>query len=177
MPKIVDAICNDPNRDPANPSHPELVKPTQEKCGSLMYLATNTRPDIAYPLNQICRCMANPTPDLMRELDRIFAYLHYNQTIGLTYDAKPTRLTASSDASWETRFSTSAWLIHWQGAVCKSSPAGYELDCWGVFHSCCHLANTLLAAVLALLLHEATCSAPRIWEPQLRILYDTGYGY
>ena len=35
LPKIVDAICNDPNRDPANPSHPELVKPTQEKCGSL----------------------------------------------------------------------------------------------------------------------------------------------
>lgn len=54
-----------------------------------MYLATNTRPDIAYPLNQICRCMANPTPELMRELDRIFVYLHYNQTIGLTYDAKP----------------------------------------------------------------------------------------
>ena len=117
LPKIIDAICNDPNRDPANPSHPELVKPTQEKCGSLMYLATNTRPDIAYPLNQICRCMANPTPDLVRELDRIFVYLHYNRTIGLTYDAKPTRLTASSDASWETRFSTSAWLIHWQGAV------------------------------------------------------------
>ena len=36
--------------------------------------------------------MANPTPDLMRELDRIFVYLHYNRTIGLTYDAKPTRL-------------------------------------------------------------------------------------
>ena len=51
-----------------------------------MYLATNTRPDIAYPLNQICRCMANPTPELMRELDRILVYLlHYNQTIGLTY--------------------------------------------------------------------------------------------
>ena len=51
-----------------------------------MYLATNTRPDIAYPLNQICRCMANPTPDLMRELDRIFVYLYYNQTVGLTYE-------------------------------------------------------------------------------------------
>ena len=82
-----------------------------------MYLATNTRPDIAYPLNQICRCMANPTPELMRELDRIFVYLYCNQTVGLTYDAKPTQLAASSDASWETRFSTSAWLIHWQGAV------------------------------------------------------------
>ena len=66
---------------------------------------------------QICRCMANPTAELMREVDRIFVYLYYNQTVGLTYDAKPTQLAASSDASWETRFSTSAWLIHWQGAV------------------------------------------------------------
>ena len=48
-------------------SHPELVKPMQERIGCLMYAATSTcrstRPDIAFAVNYLCRCLQRPTPE------------------------------------------------------------------------------------------------------------------
>merc|ERR1712185_607635 len=42
--------------------HPDLVTPMQQRIGCLMYAATSTRPDIAYPVPQLCKCMHKPTP-------------------------------------------------------------------------------------------------------------------
>ena len=96
--------------------YPELVTPFQQRCGSYMYLNTSTRPDIAYPVSQLCRAMSCPTPALMAELDLLAHYLYFNPNIGLTYNVTPVPLTASADASWLTRFSTSGWYVEWQGA-------------------------------------------------------------
>jgi hypothetical protein len=38
--------------------HPELVKEFQERIGCLMYAVTSTRPDIALPVHQLCKCLA-----------------------------------------------------------------------------------------------------------------------
>ena len=56
------------------PAYPDLVKPYQQKVGCLMYACTATRPDLAYAVHQHCRALSRPTPELMAELDVIFAY-------------------------------------------------------------------------------------------------------
>ena len=56
-------------------SHPELLKPLQERVGSLMYAATSTRPDIAFAVQYLCRCLQRPSPALIAEADHVIAYL------------------------------------------------------------------------------------------------------
>ena len=45
--------------------------------------------------------MARPTPECVRELDYVFGYLAKHRGLGITYDPKPTDLSALADASWE----------------------------------------------------------------------------
>ena len=92
--------------------YPEITKPFQERVGSLMYSCSAVRPDIAYPVHQLCRCMHKPTPALMLEVDHVFAYLHRTANVGLTFDAGDTgELHGYADASWETNKSVSGYLI------------------------------------------------------------------
>jgi hypothetical protein len=101
----------------AEPLHPELVKPYQERMGALLYLATSTRADLAFVVPMLCRAMSRPTPELMRETDYVFGYLHNHRDVGLTYSTGDSTMSAYSDASWETRSSTSGWVVFWQGCA------------------------------------------------------------
>ena len=101
----------------AEPAHPELVRPFQERLGALLYLATSTRADLAFVVPVLCRAMSRPSPDLMREVDLILAYLARHPTTGLTYERRPSKLIGFADASWETKNSTSGWVIFWQGCA------------------------------------------------------------
>ena len=98
-------------------SHPELLKPMQERLGCLMYAATSTRPDIAFAVQYLCRCMQRPTPELITEADHVIAYLARHPSAGLTYSPRASSLSGHADASWETASSTSGWVVTWQGAV------------------------------------------------------------
>ena len=82
-----------------------------------MYLASCTRPDIAYAVGMHCRNMCHPTPELMHELSYMFTYLARHATVGLTYDTKPSFLSGVTDASLEKGKSTSGYLVKWQGAA------------------------------------------------------------
>ena len=97
--------------------HPELVRPFQERLGCLLYAVTSTRPDIAYPVNQLCKCMQKPTPELMREVDHLLGYLSRHASVGLTYSADFAKLAGYADASWETRRSTSGWVVFFMSAA------------------------------------------------------------
>jgi hypothetical protein len=100
------------------PAYPALVRPFQERIGSLMYLSTATRCDITYPVHQLARAMARPTPELMDEIDHLLSYLARHSHVGLTFDAGRARpFEGFSDASWETRFSTSGWVVMFQGCA------------------------------------------------------------
>ena len=98
-------------------SHPELLRPMQERIGCLMYAATSTRPDIAFAVQYLCRCLQRPTPALIAETDHIFAYLARHPSAGLTFSHAASRLQGHTDASWETAASTSGWVVQWQGAA------------------------------------------------------------
>eukprot|EP00961_Rhodomonas_salina_P143744 1934589-Rhodomonas_salina.1 len=61
----------------------------QRIVGSLMYLASFTRPDLAHAVNQCSRFMANPGPSHMEAARRILRYLAGTAHLGLTYEAQP----------------------------------------------------------------------------------------
>ena len=98
-------------------SHPELLRAMQERIGCLMYAATSTRPDIAFAVQYLCRCLQRPSPALIAETDHVFAYLARHPSAGLTYTRADSRLQGHTDASWETAASTSGWVVQWQGAA------------------------------------------------------------
>ena len=82
-----------------------------------MYVANSTRPDIAYAISMHCRNMSSPTPELLAELDWVFAYLQRNASVGLTYNNEDTEAMGFNDASFEVGKSTSGFNIMWQGAT------------------------------------------------------------
>ena len=124
--------------------HPELVTEMQTRVGSLMYAATSTRPDIAYPVHQLCKCLHKPTPALLRETDHLLSYLSRTSHLGLTYTKEHARLRGFSDASWETTKSTSGWVILWQSAALS----------WGSRKQKCTALSSCEAELIAL--SEAT---------------------
>jgi ribosomal protein L18E len=101
----------------ATVEHPDLVRPMQERLGCLMYATTSTRADIAYPVHQLCKCMHKPTPALLAEVDHVLSYLSRTASLGLTYSREHVRLNGFADASWETKTSTSGWVVSWQSAA------------------------------------------------------------
>ena len=111
LPRVVNALAQDAG------AHPELVKPFQERVGCLMYAATSTRPDITYMVHKLCTCLQKPTPELMREVDHLLSYLARHSAVGLTFTKQASKLLGFADASWETRHSTSGWVVLWQQAA------------------------------------------------------------
>ena len=116
-PKFLSRVIEALDCEPGEIKHPELVTPYQQRIGSLMYCCTATRCDIAFSVHYLCRCMTRPTPDLMLELDYIFAYLSRHRGVGLTFSSGTSTLHMFSDSSWETRNSTSGWVAVWQGCA------------------------------------------------------------
>ena len=128
------------DHSPGQPMYPELVRPCQERIGSLMYLCNSSRPDVVYSTHLLCRCMCCPTPAIMAELDHTIAYLARNRSIGLTYSRDATKLRGYSDASWETKHSTSGWVTFWQSAALT----------WGSRKQNCIALSSCEAEIIAL---------------------------
>jgi transposase InsO family protein len=103
-----------------NPDYEDkVIDPAKyrEGVGRLMYLATSTRPDLAYAVNQVAQFSNNPGPSHWYALKRIFMYLKNTQHLGITYckGAQNNVLVAYSDADFagdvETRRSTSGFVL------------------------------------------------------------------
>ena len=117
------------------PGHEKLTTPSGEDGGSmyrslvcaLMFAATVSRPDIAYTVGMLARCLQHPTVPLMRVARRCLAYLNGTKSFGVRYHsgacvsptggyvspaaARATQLEGATDASWEERHSTSGWVF------------------------------------------------------------------
>ena len=102
---IADALSNDHERNDA------LVKRYQSLVGALLYCSTNTRPDIAFTVNMLCRAMAKPTPELLGAAEHALLYLFKTKDLGLTYAASATQLTGYSDSDWGIQHSISGWTF------------------------------------------------------------------
>jgi hypothetical protein len=73
----------------------------QQMIGSLMYLVTCTRPDLAFTVSFLSQSLAHPTPIYHTAVKRVFRYLQGTKTNRLSYPRNGSvTLTGYSDASY-----------------------------------------------------------------------------
>ena len=102
---VLDALSRTESPDP------DLHRRYQSLVGSLLYAATNTRPDITYAVNMLCRAMARPSPELFSAGLRVVSYLYRHRHVGLRYESGPSTLSGMADADWAVRHSTSGFVF------------------------------------------------------------------
>jgi len=103
----------------------------QTLVGSLLFLSTRTRPDIAYAVGCAARYCSKPSKDHWVAAKRILRYLKGTVNFGLMYNPSPSsELVGYCDADWagdvQDRKSTSGYLFLQGGAAitwrsCKQS--------------------------------------------------------
>ena len=96
---------------------PKLRERFQSIVGALNYCVSNTRPDVAYAVGQLCRVLARPTPELLSCAERVLCYLYRTRQIGLCYVADQKPLAGMSDSNWATKHSTSGWVFRFCSAA------------------------------------------------------------
>ena len=83
--------------------------------GSLNYLPTIARPDIAYAVSVAGRYNSNPTQDHMDAITRVYAYLVKTQDHGIYYDKSCPELKGYVDSDYagcsDTSRSTTGWIF------------------------------------------------------------------
>ena len=83
--------------------------------GSLMYVMTCTRPDIAYAIGRLSRYTNNPGYMHWKAIYRVLRYLKGTMDYGIVYSGYPSVLEGYTDASWITErgdhSSTSGWIF------------------------------------------------------------------
>ena len=75
-----------------------------------------TRPDIAYAVGMLCRCMSCPSSELLEAARRVLYYLESTASLGLTYSADQAQLYGMSDSDWATKHSTTGWVFMYNQA-------------------------------------------------------------
>jgi hypothetical protein len=68
--------------------------------GSLMYLASATRPDISFVVSKLSRFVSNPGDDHWHALERVLRYLKGTMILGIHYIGYPTVLEGYCDSNW-----------------------------------------------------------------------------
>ena len=89
--------------------------------GSLMYLMSCTRLDIAYTVSKPSRYTSNPNDDHWKGIIRVLRYLRYTHDYGLHYTRYPAVLEGYCDANWisdaKNSKSTSGYVFKLVGAA------------------------------------------------------------
>jgi len=95
-------------------------RPYAELVGSLLYLSTSKRPDIAYTAGLLARFMENPEEEHWRAAKGVLRYLVGTTDLGICYSGKK-GLTGAVDADnggcRVTRRSTTGWVFIWNGGA------------------------------------------------------------
>ena len=94
----------------------------QSAIGSLLYLSTRTRPDIAYAVSNVARFCSKPTMEHWKSIKHIMRYLNGTRNYGLLYDKeKVTDFIGYSNEDWASDLddcrSTSGYLFKLSGAA------------------------------------------------------------
>ena len=95
----------------------------QSAVGSLLYLSTKTRPDIADAVGNVARFCSKPSVQHWKAVKRILRYLRGSVNYGLMYSQNQNNVAVGySDADWagdlDNRKSTSGYIFNLcEGAV------------------------------------------------------------
>ena len=130
----------------------------QAVIGSLLYVSTKTRPDIAYAVISVTRFSAKPTREHWTAVKRILRYLKGTSNLGLLYrQDTPAEITGYSDADWAgdvgDRKSTSGYVFLLGGAAIS----------WKSSKQTCMALSTAEAEYVAL----SAAAQEAVWLQQL----------
>lgn len=94
-----------------------------EAIGSLLWVSTMTRPDIAFATSFLARFIARPARDHWGAVKRVLRYLRGTIDHGITLEGRPdhsNQITTFCDSDWagcrETRASTTGFIIKYGGS-------------------------------------------------------------
>ena len=90
--------------------------------GSLMYLASATRPDISFAVSKLSRFVSKPRDVHWKALERVLRYLKGTANYGIHYTGHPKVLEGYSDSNWisdadEIKATSGYVFTHGGGAV------------------------------------------------------------
>ena len=107
--------------------------------GSLMYLMSCTRPDIAYSVSRLSRYTSNPGHDHWKAIVRVLHYLRYTRDLGLHYTRYPAVLEGYCDANWISDMkdskSTSGYVFTLGGAAVAWKSSKQTCIAWSTMES------------------------------------------
>ena len=98
----------------------------REMVGSLLFIASWTRPDIAFAVSELSRFISNPGPVHLIAAQRVFRYLKQTISDGVTYSLNMDEFPVNTlwgfvDSDWagcpDTRRSTSGFVFILNGAA------------------------------------------------------------
>lgn len=100
----------------------EMAKvPFKQIVGALIYLASQTRPDIAVALSEVCRFMANPGRQHWIAVKRILRYIKGTLEYGIAFSGKFDQVIGYADSDWgnniDCRRSRTGFLFFANGPV------------------------------------------------------------
>lgn len=95
--------------------------PYRNLIGSLMYLATSTRPDIAHAISALSQFNENPGEEHWKAAKRVLRYLKKTEKLKIVFTKKGDNLMGYSDADWganiDDRKSYTGYLFMFAGGV------------------------------------------------------------
>ena len=120
-PMDVGATFNLIDSPPLDEVDADVLRQYQTRCGALNYVATWTRPDIAYAVSQACAVMSRPASQHVSQLDRIAGYLTKFPDRGLMFNDSKSKipqleLYVDANFSGEKR-NTTGFAVMLGGAV------------------------------------------------------------
>ena len=149
-----------PASTPVNPDMKlvKKVEDSQAAVGSLLYLSTKTRTDIAFAVGSVARFCAEPTMEHWTAVKRILRYLRGTSEFGLLYcRSDSTGCVGFSDVDWggslDDRKSTSGYMFQIGGTAIS----------WRSNKQSCVALSTAEAEYVAL----AAAAQEAIWLQQL----------
>ena len=91
---------------------PELLAKYRSLMGAELYTAVAMRPDAAYAVGMLCRCMTYPDERALTAARRVLAYLASHDDLALVFDGGlGLELNAYTDADWSTGPSTTGYIL------------------------------------------------------------------
>jgi hypothetical protein len=89
--------------------------------GSLMYLASATRPNISFAVSNLSRYISNPDDDHWHTLERVLRYLKGTMSFGIHYSGHLAVLEGYSDSNWisdiDQIYATSGYVFTLRGSA------------------------------------------------------------
>ena len=88
-----------------NSTAQELYPVYRGMIGSLLYLASWTRPDMAFAVSELSRFVSNPGKPHLEAANRVFRYLKKTLSLGLVYRSSPSEMPPNTlwgyvDSDW-----------------------------------------------------------------------------